>query len=153
MKPLSALFSVLGLVVAAYLHAAPTIIVTPLTRTEGVLSLETFPGPPNYKSAAGGDEAQQAWILTATKGGNVRFELVVVDQSEPILVALRRYVGKKIAVEGTLKVAANGGHHHTPFLIIVELIRDVPDQLPNPTSPSVTPPAGAGAAPSVTADH
>jgi len=28
-----------------------------------------------------------------------------------------------------------------------------PDQLPDPTSPSVTPPAGAGGAPSVAADH
>jgi hypothetical protein len=28
-----------------------------------------------------------------------------------------------------------------------------PNQLPDPTSPSVTPPAGAGAAPSVAADH
>ena len=31
--------------------------------------------------------------------------------------------------------------------------REVPNQLPDPTSPSVTPPAGAGGAPSVTADH
>jgi len=31
--------------------------------------------------------------------------------------------------------------------------RFVPNQLPDPTSPSVTPPAGAGAAPSVAADH
>ena len=30
---------------------------------------------------------------------------------------------------------------------------DVPNQLPDPTSPSVTPPAGAGGAPSVAADH
>jgi hypothetical protein len=30
---------------------------------------------------------------------------------------------------------------------------DVPNQLPDPTSPSVTPPAGAGVAPSVAADH
>jgi hypothetical protein len=31
--------------------------------------------------------------------------------------------------------------------------RFVPNQLPDPTSPSVTPPAGAGVAPSVAADH
>jgi len=31
--------------------------------------------------------------------------------------------------------------------------RIVPNQLPDPTSPSVTPPAGAGAVPSVAADH
>jgi hypothetical protein len=29
----------------------------------------------------------------------------------------------------------------------------LPNQLPDPTSPSVTPPAGAGGAPSVAADH
>jgi hypothetical protein len=32
-------------------------------------------------------------------------------------------------------------------------IRIKPNQLPDPTSPSVTPPAGAGGAPSVAADH
>ena len=30
---------------------------------------------------------------------------------------------------------------------------EMPNQLPDPTSPSVTPPAGAGGAPSVAADH
>ena len=33
------------------------------------------------------------------------------------------------------------------------LYRKMPNQLPDPTSPSVTPPAGAGGAPSVAADH
>ena len=33
------------------------------------------------------------------------------------------------------------------------LSEDEPNQLPDPTSPSVTPPAGAGGAPSVAADH
>ena len=33
------------------------------------------------------------------------------------------------------------------------LSRRLPNQLPDPTSPSVTPPAGAGGAPSVAADH
>ena len=32
-------------------------------------------------------------------------------------------------------------------------LKTVPNQLPDPTSPSVTPPAGAGCAPSVAADH
>ena|ERR1700677_156452 len=35
----------------------------------------------------------------------------------------------------------------------IEIIPRMPNQLPDPTSPSVTPPAGAGGAPSVTADH
>ena len=33
------------------------------------------------------------------------------------------------------------------------LLEIAPNQLPDPTSPSVTPPAGAGGAPSVAADH
>ena len=32
-------------------------------------------------------------------------------------------------------------------------VERMPNQLPDPTSPSVTPPAGAGGAPSVAADH
>jgi hypothetical protein len=33
------------------------------------------------------------------------------------------------------------------------ILKTLPNQLPDPTSPSVTPPAGAGGAPSVAADH
>ena len=35
----------------------------------------------------------------------------------------------------------------------LEFEKRMPNQLPDPTSPSVTPPAGAGGAPSVVADH
>jgi hypothetical protein len=39
------------------------------------------------------------------------------------------------------------------FIHLSRIWRSWPDQLPDPTSPSVTPPAGAGGAPSVAADH
>ena len=42
---------------------------------------------------------------------------------------------------------------HSVTRISDELKGNVPNQLPDPTSPSVTPPAKAGGAPSVAADH
>jgi hypothetical protein len=38
-------------------------------------------------------------------------------------------------------------------VVYESVAKDPPNQLPDPTSPSVTPPAGAGDAPFVAADH
>jgi translation elongation factor EF-Tu-like GTPase len=48
------------------------------------------------------------------------------------------------------------GNRKVASVVVEELLgelRDSANQLPDPTSPSVTPPAGAGGAPSVAADH
>jgi hypothetical protein len=45
------------------------------------------------------------------------------------------------------------GHPTIPDLAMLLVERKPPNHVPDPTSPSVTPPAGAGGAPSVTTDH
>jgi hypothetical protein len=42
---------------------------------------------------------------------------------------------------------------HREIMLIVDPFSELPNQLPDPASPSVTPPAGARGAPSVAADH
>ncbi len=96
-------------------------------QVSGVLSLEVFPGRPNYERIKDGDEPEKAWILTVAGEKNEKFQLVVDDGSEQKFAMLRRCSGKKISVTGFLWEADNG-HHHTPFLIIIRSIKDEPNQ-------------------------
>ncbi|MEE2988263.1 MAG: DUF4431 domain-containing protein [Verrucomicrobiota bacterium] len=91
---------------------------TPLI-VSGVVSLEIFPGPPNYESIKNGDAREQAWILTSAKGE--RFHLVILDDKVEKFATLRRCLGKKVHVKG-LAWEALTGHHRTPFLITVNSI-------------------------------
>jgi translation elongation factor EF-Tu-like GTPase len=55
------------------------------------------------------------------------------------------HVGRKWRIQEGGKLVANAE--------IVSIAKEEPNHLPDPTSPSVTPPASAGGAPSVAADH
>jgi len=107
-------------------------------RAVGIVSLEVFPGRPNYESIKDGDEAEKAWILTvASKEKKERFQLVVEDGSEQKFAALRRLTGKKAVVEG-LVWEGHTGHHHTPFLISIRTIQEAPNQAAQ-TTPGLRP--------------
>ena len=95
-------------------------------RAVGVISLEVFPGRPNYESIEDGDEVEKGWILTVTsEGKKERFQLVVIDGSEQTFSTLRRCTGKRVAVEGSVW-EAHTGHHHTPFLISIKNVQEAP---------------------------
>jgi hypothetical protein len=104
-------------------------------QVSGVLSLEVFPGRPNYESIKGGDEPEKAWILTVMGEKKEKFQLVVADGSAQKFAMLRRCAGKKISVDGVVWEADNG-HHHTPFLISIHSITEEPNQSSQPTPPS-----------------
>jgi len=107
-------------------------------RAVGVVSLEVFPGRPNFENIKDGDEPEKAWILTvSSKEKKERFQLVVIDRDEQKFATLRKSVGKKVAVEG-LAWEAQTGHHHTPFLITVRSIQEEPSQAA-PTTPGLRP--------------
>lgn len=96
-------------------------------RAVGLVSLEVFPGRPNFESIKNGDEPEKAWILTVSnKEKKERFQLVVIDRDEQKFATLRKSVGKKVTVEGLVWEADNG-HHHTPFLITVRSIKEEPN--------------------------
>jgi hypothetical protein len=69
------------------------------------------------------------------------FELKRVSEAVHVLVMIR--YGPPVDAEIRSILLRHG----------VDGVFNVPNQLPDPTSPSVTPPAGAGVAPSVAADH
>lgn len=97
-------------------------------RISGMVSLEVFPGPPNYESVKNGDEAEGALILTAMKQGKKeRFQLVVLSDSKQKFATLRHCIGKTVSVEGVVWEAITG-HHHTPFLITVKSIQEAAHQ-------------------------
>jgi hypothetical protein len=94
---------------------------TPI-RIAGVVSLEVFPGRPNYESIKNGDEAEKVWVLTTAKGGTKeRFQLVVINGPEPKLATLRQSIGKRVEVEGVAWEAFSG-HHHTARLLTVRSV-------------------------------
>lgn len=85
----------------------------------GFVSLEVFPGPPNYKCIKNGDSREKAWILTTASMG--RFHLVILDDRNEKFETLRRCLGKMVRVKG-VAWEAHTGHHRTPFLITVHSI-------------------------------
>lgn len=100
----------------------------------GMVSLEVFPGRPNYDSIKGGDEPEKAWILTVTDNDKKeRYQLVIVDNPTQKYTTLNRCIGKIIEVKGVVW-EGHTGHHHTPFLITVHSIQEEPDQ-PHPPRP------------------
>lgn len=105
----------------------------------GIVSLEAFPGRPNYESIRDGDEAEKVWILTvAHVEKKERFQLIVLNGPEQKVVPLRQFVGRQVVVEGSIW-EAHSGHHHTPLLISVRKIKEASN---SDASPALDRPAG-----------
>jgi len=105
----------------------------------GVIKNRTFPGPPNYKSVAKGDEPEDYWILTLDNPIDVAEdpEYPVPDENRPQLnqrelqidlggdyTTYAKLLGKKVEVTGSLSQGFTV-HHKTPVMIGVREIRAV----------------------------
>lgn len=101
----------------------------------GVLSRQTFPGPPNYESVEAGDRPETYWILTldrpvcveGTAGDDTNVPEKGVRRVQLVLTegqysACGSLIGKKVTVSGTLFHAITG-HHHTSVLMSVQAMR------------------------------
>jgi hypothetical protein len=103
-----------------------------ITRCKGKLTLQYFPGSPNFESIKDGDRKEGAYILTldeplsvvptktpnellgSGKENNVKvIQLVPIKQSTK---TLRSLLGKHLVVEGKLFHSDNG-HHHARILM------------------------------------
>ncbi|MBI5885577.1 MAG: DUF4431 domain-containing protein [Deltaproteobacteria bacterium] len=107
-------------------------------RLTGVITRQTFPGPPNYESIEKGDEPETYWILKLEKpvciNGNPKDELndeTVKDIKNIHLVfhgdeytRYRGLVSKKVVASGTL-FHAQTAHHRTKVLMNVDGLRQV----------------------------
>jgi hypothetical protein len=100
---------------------------------EGKLSLEVFPGPPNYESVANGDAAEPAWLLLLDKkiciedGGQFadsshHFDSVHVYSADTRVQArFEALSGKRVTLKGS-GFPAHTGHHHAPLVVDVSAI-------------------------------
>ena len=102
-----------------------------------------------YRSKGIGRRLVEATIAKAREFGLEKIELSVYSSNDAA-IALYRNLG--FVDEGRKKRGRLvDGIYDDVLLMALEL--RMPNQLPDPTSPSVTPPAGAGGAPSGAADH
>jgi hypothetical protein len=115
--------------------------------------LDEYPPPPPASLARPGLVAQEQPLKIA--GAEIKFVnnggtlVMKADENE------RRWLKMVPTLKKEMKEKNLTPHQMTELLPIGlgSSTIQVPNQLPDPTSPSVTPPAGAGAAPSVAADH
>lgn len=99
----------------------------------GRLTLQLFPGPPNYESIASGDAEESTFIVELPyavcidDGGDFadpseRFVTVHVSGNEDVFLnVLRAAVGRKVIVEGE-GFASHTGHHHAPLVVLADRI-------------------------------
>ena len=137
MKQLSTIFALLFFAVIGRAQSEEKPI-----QISGIVSVEIFPGPPNYESIKDGDQAERVFILsTKSEKKFERLQLVVLEDFEAKFKILNQNIGKKIEVQGSIW-EANTGHHHTAFLITVKTLKTTePNQSPEPMPMAVTPPA------------
>jgi len=105
---------------------------------EGTLNYRIFAGPPNYEDVRRGDTPEPTYILTLTEpicaSGDEfvdprdTFSQVQIfpessGKAVPALARdLRRWVGKRVVVEGASPFGAHTGHHHAPLLLPITRI-------------------------------
>jgi len=108
----------------------------PTVSLKGTLRSQFFPGPPNYESIRRGDRKETAIILTlvarACTTGNDSQDLDVpetgIREMQLVIMkdahwrSVRRLMGKRAIVTGTLFHAFNG-HHRSKILVDVASIR------------------------------
>jgi hypothetical protein len=102
---------------------------------EGALSFSIFAGPPNYDDVRKGDVPEPAYILKLDAPICVtgdehlkpeeRVDRIQVYPTESGAAGrflsrdLRRFVGRRVAVEGKSLVGKHTGHHHAPLLLAI----------------------------------
>jgi Domain of unknown function (DUF4431) len=105
---------------------------------EGTLNYRIFAGPPNYEDVRKGDTPEPTYILTLAEpicaSGDEfvdprdKFDQVQIfpessDKAVPALSRdLRRWIGKRVVVEGASPFGAHTGHHHAPLMLPISRI-------------------------------
>lgn len=99
----------------------------------GRLTLQLFPGAPNFESIAAGDAEERTFIVELPvaacidDGGEFadpaeRFVTVQVSGGQDRLSAvLKAAVGGKVIVEGE-GFASHTGHHHAPLVVLADRV-------------------------------
>lgn len=102
----------------------------------GTLDHQIFPGPPNYEDVTTGDVPEPTFILNfdqpicftgdpelADLGEISRAHIfVAIDQTKPLLAALRTMIGRNVIVSGREPFPAITGHHHGPVVMAIDSV-------------------------------
>ena len=134
---LSLLGLMLGLVSAAN-AACLDLKQTNVLSFEGTLNYRIFPGPPNYEDVRKGDTPELTYILTLDEpicvsgdefvDAREQFSRVQIfpessdKDASALSRSLRRWSGKRVAVEGASPFGAHTGHHHARLMLPITRI-------------------------------
>jgi len=106
---------------------------SPRATAEGHLTLQLFPGPPNYDSIAAGDTEERTFILKLPRRDCIDDGSDFADPSErlvtvhvsaasdSLMAVLRDSIGRQVAVSGEA-FAAHTGHHHAPLVVVADSV-------------------------------
>ena len=98
----------------------------------GRLTLQLFPGVPNFESIAAGDAEERTFIVELPAetciddGGEFadpaeKFVTVQVSGADRLSTVLKAAVGRKVRIEGE-GFASHTGHHHAPLVVIADRV-------------------------------
>lgn len=98
----------------------------------GRLTLQLFPGAPNFESIAAGDAEERTFIVELPAetciddGGEFadpadKFVTVQVSGADRLSTVLKAAVGKKVRIEGE-GFPSHTGHHHAPLVVIADRV-------------------------------
>jgi len=100
----------------------------------GVVSIETHPGPPNYESVESGDRAESNWFVTLEKpmcfspDQDYMDSGVTINKLQLLLYKMKGKInmkeGKKYTFTGTT-VPSHTGHHRTKVMLEVKIIKEL----------------------------
>lgn len=110
-------------------------VARPQTRisVSGRLTLQSFPGSPNYESIAAGDAEERTFIVELPRAICIDDDGAFADPSEQfgtvqvsatqreLLPVLRASVGRRVTVNGE-GFASHTGHHHAPLIVLADRI-------------------------------
>jgi hypothetical protein len=128
----------LGLVLTSANAACLNLKQTSNLSFDGILSYHIFAGPPNYEDVRKGDTPEPTYILkldapSCATGDEFlnpseRFDKIQVYPADSGAIGrflsrdLRRFVGKRVVVEGNSAFGAHTGHHHAPLMLPITKI-------------------------------
>ena len=121
----------LSLLLAGHADAAPCLTYSDAT-IQGVLSSESFAGPPNYESVAAGDKEETYFFVTLQRPaciskGSSDFDVAIEQirkvqlvfewqSAQPSYKSLQPFLTKNVTCTGVL-FGRQTGHHHSDVLL------------------------------------
>ncbi len=111
----------LALIASGHAYADCISVDGSVLNVTGVLSKQTFPGPPNYESIENGDKAETHWLVSTDEEYCVNDSEKLISKFQLVFKLGVKFTPIEHAVHRVNGVTFMGlsGHHHTPILLEV----------------------------------